>query len=85
MYVGGIRGGLNNPAMFGPTIRVSPDTNISLRLTNELIGQPKEKASPHLMTRSNNPIQRPALLCHTTFVPCLPWHKDCIYVEARSQ
>ncbi|CAL8462689.1 g2222 [Coccomyxa elongata] len=43
MYVGGIRGGVNNPSMFGPTIRVSPDTNISLRLTNELIGYPKEK------------------------------------------
>lgn len=43
MYVGGPRGGWNTAAMFGPTIRVSPDTNISLRLTNELIGAPYEK------------------------------------------
>ena len=41
LYNAGVRGGQQTVSMFGPTIRVPADTNISLRLTNDLIGSAK--------------------------------------------
>ena len=41
LYNSGARGAEQSASMFGPTIRVPANTNISLRLTNDLIGSDK--------------------------------------------